>query len=162
MKTNDFLQQYKNQKRQFLQYVKCVFANNMVLQNIDVPEGWVAEAHTFGVRITPQWIDGNERPVLADEFDRVVRKISRNFRSEPSIEIDKERMNADWWLYPKFERKTVMYPVNIDLRCGNTEACELIEKEVVVKKYELTGFCKALAEKKFVKISAKNHAELTY
>jgi hypothetical protein len=38
----------------------------------------------------------------------------------------------------------------VELVMGNTEKCDFVEVEVMEKKFEPTGYCKALSEKRYL------------
>jgi hypothetical protein len=126
----------------------------MVSQSIDfLPEGWEQKTvyGCWSIEIRPTLLpDGTERPVMADEFEKVVQRITRWYRQEPSISISESYMAANWYVRPCFAEGSNSQSVNLELKCGNTEKCDLIPKAVARMEYELSGYCKILSEKKFL------------
>jgi len=154
MKTTDFFKGYQNLKRETREYAKRSFYANMVSQSLDfLPEGWEQRSvcGCWSIELRPSLlVDGTERSVMADEFEKVVRRISRWYHAEPSVSIDPSYMVANWYVRPCFAEGGNAQSVNIELKCGNTEKCDLIPKAVARMEYELTGYCKILSEKKFL------------
>jgi len=154
MKTNDFLNEYKRLKSTFREDVAKMAFGKMVAQNIEslLPKQWKMEPDGWkgDIRITPK---GDA--LTADRFDKLLAILSRNLRTEPTKRIDAKQLYAFFVLYrrdpdrPGFSDWNVS--IRIEIKAGNTESCEIITETVTetVERTTLTGYCKAIAEKRY-------------
>ena len=155
MKTEQHLIAYKRKLREVKDFAKDVMFTRMVMQNIAdlIPLDRLKMEKTYwhaGVTIRPKVNEeGKEIPFPPDEFDKLIGRLARAFNNEPTLTIDKDKMDGTFWLYPKMLNEWHQ-SVIVEVIIGNTEACDIDYVEEVVKVPKLTGFCKALAEKKYI------------
>jgi len=142
-----FLDAYQQQKQELRNLTMKIMLTRMVLQNLaDIisPKQWKLEKYGWS------WTRfvANEGTTVAD-LDRLAKKLSMIFRNNPSKEIMKTSIVFSWYIRLKLDDK-VLPAVLVELVVGNTESCELVEKEVIEKRYELTGYCKQLQEREYL------------
>jgi len=140
MKTTDMLRFHKDQKRQIKLTAYKIMLINMVAQNIAdlFPKYWNItpwEFGAYGITIT-------HPDLTVQDFEPWVKKLTRKFRHTPAIEIKTDYMIATWWLYPaKYQN------VMVEFKVGNTEKCDFITTEELVKITKPSGYCAAVKER---------------
>jgi len=152
MKTSEFLHEYKIIKQQLDILVRDVSFGKQVSDNIRdiIPNGWKLEPDNYrgDIRITP--INEN---MTAEQFDIALSKLARVLRIEPYKDINETNLSATFHLYRERHLGTKHGSnghVRIEINLKNTEACEVIYKRKMQKVAVLTGYCKALNDKKYL------------
>jgi hypothetical protein len=155
METKHFLNELQNRKRSVIELGRQIMLSRMVADNITdiIPIGWkITPRDTWGLRLSPE----ENVVVTADQFDKIISKFARTFNKEPRVNINTDIMDGSFWVYPggqhigkdNFRWESIM----IEIVVGNTEKCEFIYKRKMNKQAQLTGYCKILAEKKYLKV----------
>jgi vacuolar-type H+-ATPase subunit C/Vma6 len=153
MKTTDYSSEFKRVKEMTKALIKEITFSKMIADNIRdlIPKEWKLEMDGWhgDLRISPA-----QEGLTADKFDKLLKKLSLALRVEPEKSIDNDILNARIHLYGKkpdgyteWDRR-----VCIEITAKNTESCEVVitRKNELVERVELTGYCKALSEKKYL------------
>jgi len=156
MKTSNFLNYYKILRKRVRRYCTSTFLAKMVADNITdlLLPGWTINADWSGdIQISPK-----EDNATADQFDRMLKKLSRVFNYEPSKNIDSSSLFASIYfdMPVTIDHDSDKIRITIYVISKNTESCEIVEREVTETKkvFELTGYCKALNDKKYLQDAA--------
>jgi hypothetical protein len=153
MKTNEliqpnfFIEAYQQMKKEMHSLSMKIMLTRMVVQNLaDV----IPDKKWKLIRYGWSWTryEAREGTTIAD-LDKLTKKLAKIFNEEPSKEIMKSSVVFSWYIRFRLDDR-VMPSVLVELAVGNTESCELIEKEVLTKTYELTGYCKQLQEREYL------------
>lgn len=153
MKTQDFIPSLQETKRKVRKMGMIMMLSKMVADNIAdlIPDQWEIIPFGFVSAFKIQPKEGIE--ITADKFEKFVYKLARAFNKEPNISIDESIMEADFYVYVSGGNSDFAgryESVMIEIIVGNTEKCEIVYKEKMTKVAELTGYCKALKEKKYL------------
>jgi hypothetical protein len=95
-------------------------------------------------------------PPKADQWDAQVEKIAKWLSREPSKNITKDSMEAHFFVYNTKYQKEDKWKERWSATCyvyissTNSESCEIEMVKEVVEKPKLTGYCAALATKKYL------------
>jgi hypothetical protein len=87
-----------------------------------------------------------------DLWDKQLAKLAKWFDKEPEKNITKEKMEAHFFecIHTGIYSARWRGAVYVYLKSNNTEACEVTTEQVLVERTKLTGYCAALAEKRYL------------
>jgi len=154
MKTSEMKQEFSWAKRALRAVTYRIMVGRMVADNIAdlIPKGWEMQHNNYYLSFAPAEGSG----ITAADLDKLGAKLARAFNCEPKKTITADVIDFTWWVYPTFMNKwDWKESVMIEFKIGNTEKCDFIVKRKMQKISEPTGYCKALAEKKYLE-PAKN------
>jgi len=155
MKTSEMKSDYHYAKRTLRSISSKVMVARMVADNIAdlIPKEWQLQNNgSYYLHFRPAEGSG----VTAADLDKLAKKLSKAFNTEPTKTVTPETIDFTWWSYPSFmERWNWKESVMIEFVIGNTEKCDFVVKRKMRKVSESTGYCKALQEKKYLE-PAKN------
>jgi len=155
----DFINSYKNAFRQAKEglrnIVLSIMMSKMVFDVLNeiVPSNWAIKPDYWrgDLRVTSACEEIKPTP---NELDKLVAKIAKYFNTEPSISIDENSVSASINIYrsKKLGSYSTEYgaAVTIAISTSNTEKCEITYKRKMRKIPILSGYCKELAEKKYL------------
>jgi hypothetical protein len=85
-------------------------------------------------------------------FMKYAGKISKALGKDPYKSINKEIIEASWYIYisNKFGKDTDSTSINVELTTTNTEKCDMVEVIKTYTTYEATGYCKEIMNRRFV------------
>jgi hypothetical protein len=151
MKPKDFRDEYRRYKDYIKEFSKKMMLSRMVFDNLSdlIKNGWNMMPYSgySGIRIVP--CEGIT--IAVDDFDKFVAKMAKIFRKEPYMNVEENSINATFYIYPNMNDDTNNWPhVMIDIRTDNTETCDVTYEEYTAKRAIVTGYCKALQEKKYL------------
>jgi len=114
-----------------------------------ISDEWTIQPDTINTDIE---IRPKERMITADKFDKQLSRLSRYLKEEPYKSIDENSLFASFHSY--FDINDYRSHIGIYLISTNSESCDIVTREETVTKTEtikeLTGYCKALSEKKYL------------
>jgi hypothetical protein len=142
--TRQDLNQFKELRRQQKLYIRRIMFRHMVRDNIAdiIPKDMeICDDSWYEAELKIRYKESKD--ITADVFDKVVAKLSKKLRSNPSLYVSQHSLDATW----SFRFNGIS--VRVCFASNNSEACDVIEKVVERHEYELTGYCKALSEKKY-------------
>lgn len=93
----------------------------------------------------------------ADQWDAQVERIAKWIKTEPSKNITQDSMEAHFFIHNTKYHKEVRWSERwtassyIYISSTNSESCEIEMVKEVVERSKLTGYCAALAKKKYLK-----------
>ena len=159
MKTNDFLSAYKFKTAELKAIARKINFGTEVSQNIEslIPKQWTIKGDNYGgdIRIYPK-----AEGLTADRFDKLLAILTKALNIEPDKDIDVKTLHACFHRFraKSFGSRHKDYSclIRIEIIAENSERCEIITEEVTETKMvtRLTGYCKGLAEKKYLKVNA--------
>jgi hypothetical protein len=144
--------QVENQKKERQSLATQITATKMVADNITdiVPKGWVMNVASWGAHIDLVPPKGTG----IDVIDYHAGRLARQLNVEPKKNVTQNEIIITYYLFPSFEtRQGWRTNVAVTIYTGNSEKCdvEVVEEMQPVKKTVLTGYCKVLAETKYLK-----------
>ena len=143
------INKYKEKLRDVRFCARRIMFKNMIFQNVIdlIPKGWNIEPIDwgYGYKLKP---DANIDISLAD-FDKIITKFAKMINKEPSVSISEDYMEASFGLSTNMNHE-FYYSVYFEFVVGNTEKCDFETVTEEIKKSVPTGYCKLLAEKKFL------------
>jgi hypothetical protein len=138
-----------SQSRELKDLSSRLLSRDMIFDNIKdlIPAECVLTKNDhYTGRIFIKFKDETEdTPITVDRFEKVVKKLAKKFRKEPSVYVNEATLEACW-----FMRVVNGSCVYVELTCGNTEKCDFITVTKEVTETEAVGYCAILKQKKFL------------
>ena len=139
---NTLLEDYKISKKRTNVLVNNIMRTRMIYHNIldMIPGGWDVELSPGHIDMIPV-----DEFVTIDVFDKITKKFTRIFNTNPYVHINKEDIDSSFYLYVG-NHDSVIFTI----RSKNTEKCDF---EIVTETYQTTkpvGYCKLIADKNYL------------
>lgn len=129
---------WANDEARMFTYAKMV-ADNM--EHLIMP-GFKMEVGNR-VRVIPY---NKKFPPNVKQWTDQVAKIAKWMRKEPNTQINKEKVEADFYVY--FPKRGTN--IDVVVHSVNSEACEMEMVEEVVTVAKVTGYCAELKKRKYL------------
>ena len=157
MRTTDFKKfvdeakdNVKKAQKNVLAVVHRLMITRMVADNVAdiiVPFGWELKK-TFSLCVHYEPAAGSN--ITITDLDKLAAKLSKVFNTEPYKNLSRDVVDFTFYLHPRLGGDWQVCGTRIEFVIGNTEACEVETIDVVRQETQLTGYCKALSDKKYL------------
>lgn len=140
---------YKETLREVKVCARRIMLKNMIFQNVSdlIPKGWNTESlgWGYGYKLKPN----TDMNISLADFDKIMTKFAKKINTEPHVYISEDHMEASFGLCTNMNSE-FYNSVYLEFVVGNTEKCDFETITEQVTKSAPTGYCKLLAEKRFL------------
>jgi len=146
MEAPKFKDTYVYYRKQLREVVHRIMIARMIAQNIAelIPAGWELQQGSWA---TLEYKPAEGSSITVADMDKACGRLARKLRNEPTRTVGKDKIDFTFYLYPR----TGDYSCTmVSFLIGNSESCDFEVKRKMQKTYVPTGYCKKLAEAKYL------------